>query len=86
MAIQIKEFVLIPGINNDIEDLKDLRSFVDSLSNIVKIDILPYHTKGIMKWEQMGLDYPLKGVLEPTKEEVEIAENILKSNYKYMNE
>ena len=78
--------VLIPGINNDIEDLKDLRAFLDSLSNIVKIDILPYHTKGIMKWEQMGLDYPLKGVLEPTKEEVEIAENILKSNYKYMNE
>lgn len=78
--------VLVPGINNDPEDLKDLRKFLDGLNNIVKIDVLPYHTKGKVKWENMGLVYPLEGVKEPTDEEVKIAESILKDNYQYMKE
>lgn len=76
--------VLIPGINNDTEDLKALREFLNTLSNIVDINVLPYHTSGKNKWEEMGLTYPLEGVLEPTKEEVRIAEEILKTDYKYM--
>lgn len=76
--------VLIPGVNNDIEDLKDLRTFMDGLNNIVKIDVLPYHTKGKVKWENMGLVYPLAGVEEPTDEEVKLAEKILKENFNYM--
>jgi len=78
--------VLVPGVNNDEEDLKELRRFLDSLNNIVKIDVLPYHTKGKVKWEQLGFTYPLDGVVEPTKEEVFIAESILKDNYNYMQE
>src|SRR5690554_1421809 len=74
--------VLIPGINNDTEDLKALREFLNTLSNIVDINVLPYHTSGKNKWEEMGLTYPLEGVLEPTKEEVRIAEEILKTDYK----
>ena len=76
--------VLVPGINNDEKDLRDLRSYLDTLSNVVKIDILPYHTYGKSKWENMGLVYPLEGIEPPTKEEVEFAESILKDNYKYM--
>lgn len=78
--------VLVPGINNDVEDLKNLRAYLDTLSNIVKIDVLPYHTKGKVKWEQMGLEYPLDGVRTPTKEEVIEAETILKHNFNYMQE
>lgn len=76
--------VLIPGVNNDDKDLKNLRDFMDTLSNIVKIDVLPYHTKGKVKWEQLGFKYPLEGVREPNKEEVLRAEKILKENFKYM--
>src|SRR5690625_637172 len=76
--------VLIPGVNNDPKDLKDLRKFLDSLNNIVNIDVLPYHTKGKVKWESLGFTYPLEGVKEPTDEEVRYAEKILKENYKYM--
>lgn len=77
--------VLIPGVNNDTEDLMELRKFLDSLNNIVNIDVLPYHTAGQMKWEQMGLTYPLKGVRVPTETEVKLAEEILKKDYKYYN-
>lgn len=76
--------VLVPNVNNDEKDLKDLRAFLDTLSNVADINILPYHTSGRNKWEEMGLKYPLEGVLEPTKAEVKIAEDILKTGYKYM--
>lgn len=75
--------VLIPGINNDDEDLFELRKFLDTLTNIVNIDVLPYHTAGQMKWEEMGLQYPLEGVRVPTDEEVKRAETILKEGFNY---
>lgn len=76
--------VLVPGINDDLEDLLGLRKFLDTLNNIVNIDVLGYHTKGRVKWENLGLTYPLDGVPEATKAQVRVAENILKTNFKYM--
>lgn len=75
--------VLVPGITDDEVSLKRLREFLDNLSNVIKIEILPYHTKGIRKWEALGLEYPLKGVREPSKEEVVKALNILTQAYKF---
>ena len=44
---------------------------------VKKVEILPYHTLGIFKWENLGIKYPLEGYKPPTKEEVEKAEKIL---------
>lgn len=79
----ITRHVLIPGINDYEEDLINLRKFLDTLNNVVDINVLPYHTSGRNKWAEMGLTYPLQGVREPTTDEVIFAENILKQNYKY---
>lgn len=75
--------VLIPTITAKKDALKGLRSFIDTLTNIVKIDVLPYHTKGKTKWEEMGLIYPLGDLREPNLEEINEAEEILKLNYQY---
>lgn len=75
--------VLIPTINDSVEDLANLRLFIDQLKNVVGIDVLPYHTKGKVKWERMGLVYPLAHIKEPTKDIVDRAERILKENYQY---
>ncbi|MBN3491077.1 pyruvate formate lyase-activating protein [Acholeplasma equirhinis] len=75
--------VLIPTINSQEVYLKRLREFIDGLSNITGIDILPYHKFGIRKWEAMGLKYELEDINEPTKEEVLIAETILKQGYNF---
>lgn len=76
--------ILLPGINDDKDTLIKLRSFLDTLDNIVGIDVLPYHKAGTIKWENMGLRYELGDVPEPTKSQIELAENVLKTNYHYM--
>jgi len=35
--------VLVPGITDDPKDLNDLKAFIDSLPNVKKVEILPYH-------------------------------------------
>lgn len=69
--------VLVPGITDRVEHLKELRSFLDTLTNVVKIEILPYHSMAEFKYEQLGIEYTLKGVLPPSKESVEEARRIL---------
>jgi len=76
--------VLLPQINSDITYLKKLRSFLDTLRNVIGIDVLSYHTQGIKKWEAMGLTYPIPEICEPNENEVELAESILKSKYLFM--
>lgn len=69
--------VLIPGITDKDEYLVQLRDFLKTLDNIQRIDVLPYHTMGIYKYEKLGIDYPLKEVNPPSTDRVENAKRIL---------
>ena len=70
--------VLVPGITDDEEALKRTRAFIDSLKTVEKVEVLPYHSLGIAKYEKLGLEYPLKDVQKPSKESVEKAKRILR--------
>ena len=69
--------VLIPGITDKDEYLVRLRDFLSTLHNIERIEVLPYHTLGVYKYEKLGIDYPLKDVLPPAAERVANANDIL---------
>ena len=69
--------VLVPGVTDDEENLHGIRAFLDTLSNVKKVEVLPYHTLGIYKWESLGIPYTLKDVDPPTSESVKRAEEIL---------
>ncbi len=69
--------VLVPGINDDDESLHKLRSFIDTLSNVERVEVLPYHALGVYKWEQLGIPYKLTDVKPPTEESVLHARKIL---------
>ena len=69
--------VLIPGITDKDEYLNQLRDFLSTLSNIERIDVLPYHTMGIYKYEKLGISYPLSGIEPPTSDRVAHANSIL---------
>lgn len=69
--------VLVPGITDAEESLIRTRAFIDTLKTVEKVEVLPYHTMGEVKYEQLGIDYPLKGVKTPAKESVQNAKRIL---------
>ena len=69
--------VLIPGMNDDDESLYRLRAFIDTLSNVERVEVLPYHALGVYKWEQLGIPYPLKDIKSPTNESLLHTQKIL---------
>ena len=69
--------VLVPGITDDEAQLKQLRQLLDTLKNIKKVEVLPYHTLGTFKWKQLGIPYSLEDVPTPTTEQVKRAQEIL---------
>ncbi len=69
--------VLVPGVNSDKESLEALAEFIRPLKNVKRVDVLPYHTLGVKKWKDLGLEYKLDGVKPPSKDEVTQAKEIL---------
>ena len=69
--------VLVPNITDGEESLQRTRAFIDTLKTVEKVEVLPYHTLGEVKYEKLGMDYPLKGVEAPSKERVMYAKRIL---------
>ena len=48
-----------------------------TLNNIQALDVLPYHDMAIPKYENLGKEYPLKGIPPLTKEQALDARNII---------
>ena len=69
--------VLVPNLTDADESLQRTRAFIDTLSCVKKIEVLPYHSMGEVKYQNLGLEYPLKDVETPTKERVMNAKKIL---------
>lgn len=69
--------VLVPERNDKDEYLIRLREFIDTLQSVQKVEVLPYHTLGVYKWQELGYEYKLEGIEPPTKERVDNARKIL---------
>lgn len=54
--------VVVPGLTDDDNWLHLLGKHIEKYSCVKKLEILPYHTLGVYKYEQMNLEYRLKGV------------------------
>lgn len=70
-------YVLVPGYTDSLEDLKAAAAFIRTLRNVQKIEVLPYHSMGSYKWEQLGFPYPLAGVSTPDEASIEKARQLL---------
>lgn len=69
--------VVVPGISDDRNDLKNLGRFIGALKNLKALDVLPYHTMGVNKYKELGMEYPLEGVEALSKEKAAIAKRII---------
>ena len=65
--------VLVPEHSDFDEDLDALGDFIDTLSNLDRVEILPYHTLGKFKWENLGIPYTLESISPPSAERIENA-------------
>ena len=70
-------YVLVPGYTDGEEYLQKTRTFIDSLKTVTNIEVLPYHTMGVVKYDALHLPYPLKDVQAPSVESVRRAKEIL---------
>ena len=54
--------VLVPERSDYDEYLIRLDEFLHSLHNVQRVEVLPYHTLGVFKWETLGIPYKLEGI------------------------
>lgn len=69
--------VIVPGINDNINYINELKEFIKTLKNVEKVELLPYHSMGISKYEELNIPYRLKGVIDMNKEKCLELEKIL---------
>ncbi len=60
--------VIVPGINDTKENMDALREYLKQFKTIEKIELLPYHTHGVSKYEKLNIPYKLKGLADMNKD------------------
>ena len=78
--------VVVPGITLYKDYLERLGEFIATLNNVKALDVLPYHSMGKVKYENLKMEYPLKDTREATKQEAVAAKNIILQAYKKAKE
>ena len=71
-------FVLVPHLTDNIENVEKLADFVATLTNVERLDVLPFHKMGEYKWEQLGLPYELKDTPSASPELLQQTVNIFR--------
>ena len=71
--------VLVPQRTDYDEYLIRLSDFIKTLNNVKKVEVLPYHTMGLYKYQEMGIPYPLEGIETPSTERVNNAKKIIQT-------
>lgn len=70
--------VVVPGITFEEEELRKLGGFLATFSNVEKLEVLPYHALGKVKYDNLGMDYVLKDTPQLTKEQAKQAEQLIR--------
>ena len=74
-------YVLVPGISDFEEDIRTLGNHFKDYRMIQRVEILPYHTLGIHKYETLGQEYALKDTKTNTPEQLQKAESLFKEYF-----
>lgn len=73
--------MLVPGYSDFEEDIRQLGEALGKYKMIQRVEILPYHTLGVHKYEAMEQEYKLKDVKENTPEQLEKATEVFKKYF-----
>ncbi|MGN0449739.1 MAG: pyruvate formate-lyase-activating protein [Ruminococcus sp.] len=70
--------VIVPNITDNRDELLKLGRFLKPFKNIEKIETLPYHTLGKVKYDNLGLDYPLGDTPQLSESDADMALEIIR--------
>ena len=68
---------VIPGFNDDDENMKRTGQFISSLKNIKQVDLLPFHSLCIDKYSRLGKNFPMVPLKEERAHRMETIKCIL---------
>ncbi len=71
--------VIVKGYTYKTDYLYKLGYHIGAYKNIKALDVLPYHTMAVNKYESLGIDYPLKDMKEMSKEEAAKARSVIEA-------
>ena len=73
--------VLVPGYSDAEADIRTLGGRLGGYRQIERVELLPYHTLGVHKYEAMGKEYKLSDVRENTPEQLDRAAALLREYF-----
>lgn len=74
-------YVLVPGLSDFEEDMHALGRHFQNYTQLQRVELLPYHTLGVHKYESLHMEYKLKDTHENTPEQLQKAENLLRTYF-----
>lgn len=71
--------VIVPGHNDTYEKMDELAAAINTIKNVKRVQLLPYHTMGTSKYKDLNIEYPLAGTEAMDKEKLNKLFEYLKS-------
>ncbi len=71
--------VIVPGINDTEESVLKLKEFTKNIPNVERIELLPYHSMGAVKYKELNIPYRLENTENMDKEKCKVLEKLLKN-------
>lgn len=72
-------YVVIPTLNDNKDSVLKLRDIVKKYSCVDKVELLPFRKICETKYDNMGIEFPLKHIKEPSREDITELEKIINS-------
>ncbi len=69
--------VIIPGLNDNNENIEKLKDLREKYRVVDKIELLPFKKLCQAKYDNLGLEFPFKDIPQPTKEKMDSLRAIL---------
>lgn len=69
--------VIVPGINDTKEYILELKEYIKTFKNVLKVELLPYKDLGKSKYEKLGINYILKDIKPLANKKLAELNNIL---------
>ena len=69
---------IIPGMNDDDENIRQIGAFAAALPRLNRVDVLPYHRAGVEKYNRLNKVYRLPEIRPPSEERMAEVAQVLR--------